>query len=766
MSLQTKISISVGLGLLGAFGLFGFLGVQALQNSIERTLTERLALAHMVARSMDQVLARGLVQLEMFAASEGASLEDGALEPEKRALSELFRYSGVFNNNVFLVDRAGKVLWSEPYDSTLIGGNLASHLSVAKSLRGGRSQVSSLVTAATYRGPAVSLATPIRNRAGEIIGAVGGNIDLPLGGSKEFIQPSGLGQTAYTEIVNEYGVVMATTRPDPPEAGVFEVSDHAERFATLIQQGEASVRTCHRCHEAERRRDILAFAPLTAASWGVAIRQAEEEALAPTWDLERRMIVFGGLAFVIALSFTWVGVRSIIRPVQGLTRASQRIAAGDLDSIVPTMGGGEIGVLARTFETMRRRLRTSYQEIEERTQDIERRNRELSALCEISRALTSTLDLDSLLKVILQKTIQIFEPAEAAHLLLHDLGSDQLVVRSAEGFAADKDLQERFARGEGIPGMVFERKSAALLTPNEVREHLSGIGDLPVQSAIGAPLLVKGEAIGSLVLYHCRQPRPFSEPDVRLLQALSDQMAITIDNARLYEEVQRKEQLRGQLLESIISTQEEERRRIARELHDEAGQALTALLMAIGAIEQSLPADAGRMRERMTALKSLTTQTMEDIDRLISDLRPALLDDVGLLPALRWYIRRYSDRGGADVRLQIVGPKERRLPGKVETALFRIIQEALTNVAKHAAATAVKIRIDFSDSEVRAAIEDNGKGFEVDKVMKSEGTGRGLGLVGMGERAAFLGGNLTIKSRPGRGTQVLMQFPVQLNAEC
>lgn len=756
MSLQKKISISVSLGLLGAFGLFGFLGVQALQDSINRTLTERLALAYMVAGGMDQSLLRAMNQLEAFAASESIDLEDGNLEPEKRALADLYRYSGIFNNNVFLLDGSGKVLWMEPYKPELIGADLSAYPNVEKSLKSGKSNIRSLVSDASSQASAISLSMPVRNRAGKITGAIGGNIDLPLSGNTDLIQPLSLGSTAYTEIVNEYGIVMATTRPDQP-AGVFEMSDHADRFTTLIQQGEASVRTCHRCHEAERRRDILAFVPLTTASWGVAIRQAEEEALAPTRDLERKMLTFGSLAFVIALSFTWVGVRHIIRPVQSLTRASQRIAAGDLDSPVRMMGEGEIGALAKAFETMRRKLRMSRQEIAERTRDIERRNRELAALCEVSRALTSTLDLDSLLKTILEKIIQIFEPAEAACLLLHDNAS--LVVRAAEGFPPGVTPQRRFASGEGIPGLAFQRKKAVLLTPPELQDYLKGMRGFHVQSAIGAPMLVKGEAIGSLVLYHCRSPRAFSEPDMRLLQALSDQMAITIENARLYEEVQRKEQLRGQLLESIISTEEEERRRIARELHDEAGQSLTALMMSLGAMEQALLPDDHEMRAKVAAVKALTAQTMDDIHRLISDLRPALLDDVGLLPALRWYTRRYSERVGIEVRLQISGSKDRRLPGPVETALFRIVQEALTNAARHAAASVIKVRLDFTDPAVRVTIEDNGRGFDVDAVLKSGEKNRGTGLIGMEERAAFLGGSLTIKSQPGRGTQILTQFP-------
>ncbi len=225
------------------------------------------------------------------------------------------------------------------------------------------------------------------------------------------------------------------------------------------------------------------------------------------------------------------------------------------------------------------------------------------------------------------------------------------------------------------------------------------------------------------------------------------------------QELRHKEEMRVQLLAKVISAQEEERKRIARELHDETGQSLTSLMVGLRLIEDS--ADTDHVREKTAELRTLAGQTLDEVHRLATELRPSLLDDLGLFAAIQRYIKEYSVKMNINVDYHVSGLGEQRLPSEVEVTVYRIIQEALTNITKHAEASDVSVVLRYRDSSLVAIIEDDGKGFTVNGVMASE-EGKRLGLFGMYERASLIGGNLTIESQPGAGTTVFLEVPLKL----
>ncbi|MEW5957549.1 MAG: response regulator [Chloroflexota bacterium] len=231
------------------------------------------------------------------------------------------------------------------------------------------------------------------------------------------------------------------------------------------------------------------------------------------------------------------------------------------------------------------------------------------------------------------------------------------------------------------------------------------------------------------------------------------------ERARMFEAVnQQREQLRL-LANRLTEVQEAERKQLARELHDHLGQVLTAIRINLKAINYELPADCDpKIRERLNEASSLTDQTMEEIRELSLNLRPPMLDDLGLVPTLRWYIKQYAKRLNIEAKFEALGLAERLTP-ELETALFRVIQEALTNVARHAQASLVHLRLHRKDSTIIALIEDNGQGFDVAKVMGRKAATRSTGLLGMRERVTLLGGRFEIRSRPGQGTQVRVEVP-------
>jgi signal transduction histidine kinase len=214
---------------------------------------------------------------------------------------------------------------------------------------------------------------------------------------------------------------------------------------------------------------------------------------------------------------------------------------------------------------------------------------------------------------------------------------------------------------------------------------------------------------------------------------------------------------RSRLLKRVISAQEEERRRIARELHDETTQQLTVLAMQLGLAN----ADDAHTQELLARSRALVATMIDDVHRVIYDLRPSMLDDLGLLPAVRAYAEKRLGRTGIDVNCEFP-PAMPPLSPEVTTALYRVAQEALTNIARHARATAVLIACTLNDAHVVLEIEDDGVGFVPARVSQPRETGEGLGLLGMRERLALLGGRLEIESEPGRGTRVIAMAPLAL----
>ncbi len=207
----------------------------------------------------------------------------------------------------------------------------------------------------------------------------------------------------------------------------------------------------------------------------------------------------------------------------------------------------------------------------------------------------------------------------------------------------------------------------------------------------------------------------------------------------------------------IINAQEQERQRIARELHDETSQVLTSLLISLAVLEESV--ESPEARERIADTRALAHSTLRAIRNLSIDLRPSALDDLGLLPALRWYVKEYQKKCAIVVDFRSSGLKE-RLPAEMETALYRIVQECLTNTVRHSNAKRVSIMLRETEDAVKATIKDDGYGFDYEAFLKNPGQERGLGLAGMRERAVLLDGTLDISSQPGNGTMVKVRIPL------
>ncbi|MER3544521.1 MAG: hypothetical protein C4311_07920 [Chloroflexota bacterium] len=227
-------------------------------------------------------------------------------------------------------------------------------------------------------------------------------------------------------------------------------------------------------------------------------------------------------------------------------------------------------------------------------------------------------------------------------------------------------------------------------------------------------------------------------------------------------ETQRREALRGELLRRVVAAQEAERQRIARELHDETGQALTALGLGLRAVATRLRQDADQAERHLHQLEALATYALNELRHLIADLRPSHLDDLGLPAALRWYAKEVQSRVPLDIQVEISG-EQRPLNPTQTTALFRVAQEALTNVIKHSGAQHAWVRLHYGEHEVALEVEDDGQGFEVSA--QAIPPRPSWGLLGMQERATLLGGRFHITSNCGHGTRVCVAIPYEVREE-
>lgn len=369
------------------------------------------------------------------------------------------------------------------------------------------------------------------------------------------------------------------------------------------------------------------------------------------------------------------------------------------------------------------------------------RNRELAALNTITAAISRSLNLEDVLETLRRLLVEEVE-VDAGCVYLYQTEEDSLVLRMSWGFDAETLSACSRLSVDDLPGGQSPGLDDAASPP--IPE--------PGWNWLRVLLPFQGETRGLLDLYR-REPAGFDAEETRFFNILGQQIGGVFGNAQLFDEVRSsREQLQG-LSRRLVEVQERERRDIARELHDEVGQLLTGLKMNLELAQRATPE---LIAEQLDESLAQVNRLLHEVRNLSLDLRPAMLDDFGLLPALLWLFERYQGQTQVRVDFRHSGSFGRQAP-ELETALYRIIQEALTNVARHSGVKEVDVRLWVTPLMLGAKIEDEGAGFDSQAVLR---TGGSSGLTGMRERAAFLGGLLTIESFVGGGTCITAEFPL------
>jgi signal transduction histidine kinase len=367
--------------------------------------------------------------------------------------------------------------------------------------------------------------------------------------------------------------------------------------------------------------------------------------------------------------------------------------------------------------------------------------RQLESLNEVGNALVGETELPRLLQLVAGRLRELLG-ARVVTIALPTADGD-LRVEAADGEEAAALLGARLSRSHSKHGRVLDRRRAervdSIIDDPEVDQEIAR--RLGARTGLYVPLVVRDRPLGVLGLHDkvARDAR-FTDDDQRVAESFAQRAAVAVE---LSERVARD------ALRRVVAAQELERKHLARELHDETGQALTSILLGLKAVE-----DVGEP-EAVAGLRQLIVDTLQNVRRLAVELRPAALDDFGLAPALERLASTFGEQTGIEVDLEANVGSE-RLPAEVETALYRIVQEALTNIVKHAGATRVSILLARKDGSITAVIEDDGRGFE------AEGVGDGgLGLVGMRERVGLLNGRFQIESTEGAGTTLVAEVPLR-----
>lgn len=789
IGLRAKMSLLIEVGVVALTAIFLFLGVSSARQSSRQIQNERMRFARLSADTLDANLRYVNSILSVLAGRQ--TLQDSGLfdkDEFQQMLEDAFEQISNTSQSIYYLDQEGTPIAWVMRKSLEIDWK---KLPIFNNSADGRSSGERIYMLSEDQPWAVQV-VPVHDHAGQVVGWLAAGLDFNDADLLPFRTAVDLGQTGMIDLVDSEGRVLISSYPGRVRAS----SEPDALVGRMFAADRPLVETCLGCASAdvtEGSDEVIAFVPLSMAPWAVVIRQQSSELMAPVNSLLLQTLALGGATILGALALVWLTTASVIRPVQMLKDAAARLTAGDYSTPLEELTSGwlvgrhkrrdEIGELAESFEMMRRQLERSMEEtqalnrdlderVRERTRDLieareqeqriglrlMHRNQQLSILNAISTTVNQSLDLKEILEQSLDAVLLLTEVDMGAVFLIDEL-KGILDLRAYRGISLEAaELAAELGLLDGSCGGVIDHGQLVVVPDiNRYRgRRARSLQKEKIKTLVHVPLTAKGSVLGSMCI-GTRCMREFDPEEQELLVALGSQIAVAVENARLYAEIQHKEQLRGELFQKAINAQEEERRRIARELHDETSQSLTAVLFAVETLQQNCT--TGDFRKQLGQMHNLLQHTLDGVHKVIFDLRPSMLDHLGLVPAIRSLAKSRLESVGVRVTLYEDGPT-RRLSLEMETALYRVVQEAITNISRHAAARNVIITCVFTEAWVNICVEDDGIGFDINGLMLEQDSPRGLGLLSIQERLELLGGQMEILTRPGNGTQLFVRVPI------
>lgn len=454
------------------------------------------------------------------------------------------------------------------------------------------------------------------------------------------------------------------------------------------------------------------------------------------------------LAAILSVILLWFLVYILTNPLEELKRTAQEVASGKFDTRATVWAKDEIGALAASVNQMI----DNFVEIQE---DISQTNRQLAAANQIALAAEQGQEIHDILYLSLEKLLAL-TGLEMGWIYLYDPELRKHHLASWKGIP--KPLQETLlAEEEQFCNCQMNLHQDELSNQVDIIpcQRLKECGYTGASSAhITIPITARNIQFG-VILLHAPSLTALDEESEAMLSSFGVQISEIVANAWFQIKLREKEAARQMLLESLVTAQEDERNRLARELHDQAGQTLTNLLIRLKAIENQT--EETETKERLGATQQIVSETIEQIRDLSYRLRPPALDEFGLGAAIAALAEDVLEQANVKVNCRC-GLQEKLAP-EVEMILYRIVQEGLTNIVRHARATHVQIDLDRHSEAVCLKIEDNGVGFDPGDIA-ARNNHRHLGLISMSERAELIGGSLEMYSTVGEGTTIEVQVPL------
>jgi nitrate/nitrite-specific signal transduction histidine kinase len=608
---------------------------------------------------------------------------------------------------------------------------------------------SSLLVQSLQRQQLIELAKSTSSHASDLIAVSLEHSMLDNGNmSNQIIQAMvGEGIVQQIQILDTHDVVKASS--DPSEVG--EVLDqkaplcqncHAAGAApshktiiTSSSTGNSVLLTvspihnqpeCARCHDP--RVQVL----------GVSMVQAPLTELDNQVTASLDRIILSGIAtFLLMVGLLVLASRIFVtRPISELAKGIVDVGRGNLDQPVRAQGNDELGELAKSFNWMRQQLRLA------RTETAER-NRELAVLYQVGTQVSASLELSHVLDAVAEGARQVLA-ADIGWVGLVDQEPQRVSVKASSG------TRTCLPKKMSIPlslnfGEALQIDTAQDLGPDSPFARASDLVEQEgIASVLGVPLR-RGDRLLGVVGVMTRQHRHFSSADIQLLSRLAAQVIVAIENAQLYEQVRHLAVL-------------EERDRLAREMHDDLSQALGYMNLKTSlTAEQLAQGQIPAAQSGLTELNQVIQEAYTDVREAIFSLRTTIPFGTGLYAILREYLAEYQAHFGMQALLIADGNAPAEFSEEVTVQIVRIIQEALTNIRKHATAKNVTVRFDQEDDRVRISIQDDGRGFDPSAVSRKDGQQFGLDI--MRERTKDIGGTLELDARPGHGTRIIIRVP-------
>jgi nitrate/nitrite-specific signal transduction histidine kinase len=570
-------------------------------------------------------------------------------------------------------------------------------------------------------------AAPISGDQGELLGVLAGMFRMGAREVSSFyggIIKQRIGENGDIYIVDNRGRVIYHQNSD-------QFGEDLSHFS-VVEQVLSGQSGAIRTSDTQGQRIVAGYAPIPGTGWGLIHEESWRTITQGSRPYQQLLVLLLVLGVIVPILVVAFGVRRIMEPIDKLITGAQEVARGNFNQTVAASTGDQIEELAHQFNLMAGQLQASYAQLEQRVAD---RTQELATLYQADEELLAHLKLDDLLQALVDLAVDVLK-ADKSSVFTWDEQQQHWVIAAARGFKGETIARAKYARGEGVLGRAAESGQPAIVedTLLDTRVVTQITEPEGIRAFMHVPIKVKDQ-VTSIFNFSYLAPRRFSDEEQRIFIALAKRAGLAIENARLYEQAQ------------LVATVEE-RQRLARELHDAVTQTLFSSSLIAEVLPRLWERDPQEGRRRLQELRTLTRGALAEMRTLLMELRPSALMQAELGDLLTQLGEAFTGQSRLPVSVEL--DCSQPVPPQVKISLYRIAQEALNNVFKHAKASQVSIFLSSQPDGIELSIADDGRGFD------PEGTAsQHLGLRIMHERASEIGARLQIDSQSGAGTKIV-----------